>query len=89
MFYFYLAAYRSSQSLLESLTSVRTVSKKVSVIVLTFLSIEVYDGLRLRTLPVLYKALQPGTEDDRMKGALWTLNISALGEHPKHGYIWS
>lgn len=58
---------------------------KVSVIVLTFLFIEVYDGLRLRTLPVLYKALQSGTDDDRMKGALWTLNISALGEHPKHG----
>lgn len=56
----YPSVRQSSQSLLESLTSV-------------------YDGLRLRTLPVLYKALQPGTEDDRMKGALWTLNISALG----------
>ncbi|KAG1826229.1 uncharacterized protein BJ212DRAFT_1444172 [Suillus subaureus] len=29
-------------------------------------------------LPVLYAALQPGTDDDRMKGALWTLNISSF-----------
>lgn len=39
----------------------------------------VYDGLRVRALPKLYEALQPGTEDDRMKGALWTLNIAAVG----------
>lgn len=39
----------------------------------------VYDGLRLRALPALYSALQPGTDDDRMKGALWTLNISSFG----------
>ncbi|KAG1867785.1 hypothetical protein DFJ58DRAFT_859984 [Suillus subalutaceus] len=38
----------------------------------------VYDGLRLRALPALYTALQPGTDDDRMKGALWTLNISSF-----------
>jgi proteasome activator subunit 4 len=42
--------------------------------------VQVYDGLRLRALPALYKALQPGTDDDRMKGALWTLNISSFGE---------
>jgi proteasome activator subunit 4 len=42
--------------------------------------VQVYDGLRLRALPALYKALQPGTDDDRMKGALWTLNISIFGE---------
>ncbi|KZT19390.1 hypothetical protein NEOLEDRAFT_1142177 [Neolentinus lepideus HHB14362 ss-1] len=36
----------------------------------------VFDGLRCRCLPTLYKALEPGTEDDRMKGALWTLNSS-------------
>lgn len=42
--------------------------------------LQVYDGLRLRALPALYKALQPGTDDDRMKGALWTLNISSFGE---------
>jgi proteasome activator subunit 4 len=41
--------------------------------------VQVYD-LRLRALPALYKALQPGTDDDRMKGALWTLNISSFGE---------
>jgi proteasome activator subunit 4 len=55
----YPSVRQSSQSLLESLTSV-------------------YD-LRLRALPALYKALQPGTDDDRMKGALWTLNISSFG----------
>ncbi|TFK57485.1 hypothetical protein OE88DRAFT_1651225 [Heliocybe sulcata] len=38
----------------------------------------VYDGLRRRCLPTLYKALEPGTEDDRMKGALWTLNSSTF-----------
>ncbi|KAG1755021.1 uncharacterized protein EDB91DRAFT_1096855 [Suillus paluster] len=56
----YPSVRQSSQSLLESLTSV-------------------YDGLRLRVLPALYKALQPGTDDDRMKGALWTLNIASFG----------
>lgn len=29
---------------------------------------------------MLYSALDPGTDDDRMKGALWTLNTSAFGE---------
>ncbi|KAI0050704.1 hypothetical protein FA95DRAFT_1581074 [Auriscalpium vulgare] len=33
-----------------------------------------YDGIRRRVLPHLYKALKPGTEDDRIKGSLWTLN---------------
>ncbi|KAH7923993.1 hypothetical protein BV22DRAFT_1196262 [Leucogyrophana mollusca] len=56
----YPSVRQSSQSLLESLSTV-------------------YDGIRLRALPVLYKALQPGTDDDRMKGALWTLNSSAFG----------
>lgn len=30
-------------------------------------------------MPKLYKALDPGVEDDRMKGALWTLNAVAFG----------
>jgi hypothetical protein len=34
-----------------------------------------HDGIRRRCLPKLYKALDPGTDDDRMKGALWTLNV--------------
>lgn len=38
-----------------------------------------YDGQRSRALPLLYKALQPGTEDDRMKGALWTLSMPPIG----------
>ena len=29
---------------------------------------------------MLYESLEPGTEDDRMKGALWTLNLSVFGE---------
>ncbi|CAL1696420.1 unnamed protein product [Somion occarium] len=37
-----------------------------------------YDGLRRRSLPILYKALEPGVDDDRMKGALWTLNASVF-----------
>ena len=38
-----------------------------------------FDGLHRRSMPKLYKALDPGVEDDRMKGALWTLNASAFG----------
>ncbi|RDB28522.1 Proteasome activator complex subunit 4 [Hypsizygus marmoreus] len=41
----------------------------------------VYDGVRRRGLPVLLKALEPGTDDDRMKGALWTLNSSYFGKY--------
>ncbi|KAJ7071321.1 hypothetical protein C8F01DRAFT_1216892 [Mycena amicta] len=41
----------------------------------------VYDGVRKRSLPVLYKALEPGTDDDRMKGALWTLNLVSFGKY--------
>jgi len=40
----------------------------------------VYDGVRRRTLPLFYKALQPG-DDDRMKGALWSLNLPAFGKY--------
>ncbi|KAF8213398.1 hypothetical protein K438DRAFT_1902498 [Mycena galopus ATCC 62051] len=41
----------------------------------------VFDGIRRRALPTLYKALQPGTDDDRMKGALWTLNLMSFGKY--------
>ncbi|KAI0001825.1 hypothetical protein BJV77DRAFT_16959 [Russula vinacea] len=37
-----------------------------------------YDGIRRRCLPLIYAALEPGTDDDRMKGALWTLNSSVF-----------
>ncbi|KAH9947692.1 hypothetical protein B0H21DRAFT_737636 [Amylocystis lapponica] len=40
-----------------------------------------YDGIRRRCLPALYKALDPGTEDSRMKGALWTLNSSVFANY--------
>ncbi|KAL1951774.1 hypothetical protein VTO73DRAFT_923 [Trametes versicolor] len=40
-----------------------------------------FDGVRRRCLPALYKALEPGTEDDRMKGALWTLNLSVFSKY--------
>jgi len=43
--------------------------------------VQVYDGVRRRALPVLLDALKPGTEDDRMKGALWTLNLSSFGKY--------
>jgi proteasome activator subunit 4 len=39
-----------------------------------------FDGFRRRCLPKLYKALEPGVDDDRMKGALWTLDTSVFGE---------
>ncbi|RPD81724.1 hypothetical protein L226DRAFT_527984 [Lentinus tigrinus ALCF2SS1-7] len=40
-----------------------------------------FDGVRRRCLPALYKALEPGAEDDRMKGALWTLNLSVFAKY--------
>ncbi|OCH96655.1 hypothetical protein OBBRIDRAFT_787227 [Obba rivulosa] len=40
-----------------------------------------YDGVRRRCLPSLFNALEPGTEDDRMKGALWTLNRSVFAKY--------
>ncbi|KAF5337122.1 hypothetical protein D9611_003196 [Ephemerocybe angulata] len=40
-----------------------------------------YDGVRKRALPVLQSALEPGNDDDRMKGALWTLNSSTFGKY--------
>ena len=43
--------------------------------------LQVYDGVRRRALPVLFDALKPGTEDDRMKGALWTLDLSSFGKY--------
>ncbi|KAJ4489583.1 hypothetical protein C8J55DRAFT_557490 [Lentinula edodes] len=41
-----------------------------------------YDGVRRRALPLLYHALEFDTDDDdRMKGALWSLNISSFGRY--------
>ncbi|KAI0076264.1 hypothetical protein K474DRAFT_1757648 [Panus rudis PR-1116 ss-1] len=40
-----------------------------------------FDGIRHRSLPILYKALEPGTEDDRTKGALWTLNSNVFAKY--------
>ncbi|KAI0343952.1 hypothetical protein BDW22DRAFT_1355187 [Trametopsis cervina] len=40
-----------------------------------------YDGPRRISLPLLYNALEPGTEDDRMKGALWTLNTASFAKY--------
>lgn len=40
-----------------------------------------YDGVRRRALPLLQAALEPGSDDDRMKGALWTLNSSSFGKY--------
>ncbi|KAI0702460.1 hypothetical protein BC835DRAFT_1411015 [Cytidiella melzeri] len=41
----------------------------------------IYDGPRQRSLPLLYKALDAGTDDDRMKGALWTLNTASFAKY--------
>lgn len=71
---------RSSQALLDSLSGVRQtclVTTKAGTNML-----QAYDGIRRRTLPILYDALKPGTEDDRMKGALWTLNNGIFGNVP-------
>ncbi|KAF9073805.1 armadillo-type protein [Rhodocollybia butyracea] len=41
-----------------------------------------YDGVRRRALPILYRALEPDVDDDdRLKGALWTLNLSSFGKY--------
>ncbi|KAJ4476693.1 hypothetical protein J3R30DRAFT_3704168 [Lentinula aciculospora] len=41
-----------------------------------------YDGVRRRALPLLYRALESDVDDDdRMKGALWTLNLSSFGKY--------
>ncbi|KZW02065.1 hypothetical protein EXIGLDRAFT_736784 [Exidia glandulosa HHB12029] len=39
-----------------------------------------FDGCRKRCLPVLYKALDLKVDDDRMKGALYTLNCPAFAK---------
>lgn len=41
--------------------------------------LQTFDGCRKRCLPVLYKALDVKVDDDRMKGALYTLNCPAFG----------
>lgn len=48
---------------------------------------QVFDGVRFRVLPRIYKALLPGTDDDRMKGALWTLNYPSIGKYAISGKI--
>ncbi|KAF5384678.1 hypothetical protein D9757_006201 [Collybiopsis confluens] len=46
-----------------------------------------YDGVRRRALPLLYQALEPGVDDDdRMKGALWTLNLASFGKYAVSGF---
>lgn len=44
-----------------------------------------YDGVRRRALPILFKALEPGADDDRMKGALWTINYPVFGKYALSG----
>ncbi|KAL0579785.1 Proteasome activator BLM10 [Marasmius crinis-equi] len=43
----------------------------------------VYDGVRRRALPLLYDALKKSKDldDDRMKGALWTLNLPSFAKY--------
>ncbi|KAJ7462702.1 hypothetical protein B0H11DRAFT_2310714 [Mycena galericulata] len=40
----------------------------------------IYDGVRRRAFPTLYRALE-SDDDDRMKGALWTLNLMNFGKY--------
>lgn len=40
-----------------------------------------YDGVRTRALPKYLKALEPGNDDDRIKGALWSLNNPSFGRY--------
>jgi len=47
--------------------------------------IQVYDGVRRRALPALIGALKVGTDDDRMKGALWTINSPSFGKYAISG----
>jgi hypothetical protein len=68
----------SSQTTLEALSSVRSWNHSLLVVILIF-KLQSFDGVRRRCLPKFYKALEPGTEDDRMKGALWTLNVPVFG----------
>jgi proteasome activator subunit 4 len=45
-----------------------------------------YDGVRRRALPILYRALEADVDDDdRLKGALWTLNLSSFGKYAISG----
>ncbi len=50
---------------------------------------QLYDGVRRRALPALYKSLEPGTDDDRMKGALWTLNFPSFGRYAISGQFYA
>ncbi|KAI0034951.1 hypothetical protein K488DRAFT_76958 [Vararia minispora EC-137] len=40
--------------------------------------VNTYDGARRRAIPIIYKALDPTTEDDRMKGALYTFKSNSF-----------
>jgi hypothetical protein len=48
------------------------------------IAVQAYDGVRRRALPVLFDTLK-ATEDDRMKGALWTINMSSFGKYAVTG----
>ena len=68
----------SSQTTLEALSTVRLQARLFFIVMLIF-ELQSFDGVRRRCLPKFYKALEPGTEDDRMKGALWALNVPVFG----------
>ena len=48
--------------------------------------LQTYDGVRRSALPLLYSALEPGTDDDRMKGALWTLHSAWFSKYASSGW---
>jgi hypothetical protein len=47
--------------------------------------LQVYDGVRRRALPVLVRSLESSTDDDRMKGALWTVSSNIFGRYAVSG----
>jgi len=49
--------------------------------------VQAYDGVRRRVLPVLFDALKPGSEDARLKGALWTINMASFGNYAITGNV--
>jgi hypothetical protein len=77
---FYLVR-ESSQTTLEALSAVRPWDHVLFTVILIS-RLQSFDGIRRRCLPKFYKALEPGTEDDRMKGALWALNVPVFGTSP-------
>ena len=71
--------FRSAQSLLNSLCSVSQDMFRFMATNLKGVS-QSFDGVRRRCIPQFLKNIAPGMHDDRVKGALWSLNMQAFGK---------